>query len=296
MNSTTHHISIIIPTYNRKAFLDKTIRSALNQTKKALEIIVVDDGSTDGTENFVRDTFGDQVIYLCQPNKERGAARNYGASVAKGDYIYFLDSDDLLYPDHIEKALGFLALHDRPAWFFQEYEVVDGQSKHGIKYNRDNPLGTLLTEGNFLSCHGVFIRKDFFEQHRFNEDRALAGSEDYELWVRLAAEQRLLINPVVTSALVQHDDRSVFNFNPDKLIERKELMLRLLLENKTVAKSFSSYFPQLKCHTYSYIALHAAMIGAKKSALKYWLKGILSAPTSFLKKRNLAIFKHLLLR
>jgi glycosyltransferase involved in cell wall biosynthesis len=292
----SQNISIIIPTYNRKTFLGKTIRSAMNQTRPPLEIIVVDDGSTDGTKTFILESFGDHVTYLSQENKERGAARNYGASVAKGEYIYFLDSDDLLYADHLEKAAAFLKLHSKPAWFFQEYEIIDNHNHKQLVYNRENPLKSLLTEGNFLSCHGVFIRKDFFEQHRFNENRVLAGSEDYELWVRLAAVQPLLINHHVTSALVQHDDRSVFNFKLTTLIERKELMLRLLLENKQVKENFRSYFPQLKSHTFSYISLHAALIGEKKSSMAYWWKGILASPACILKKRTLAIFKHLLLR
>lgn len=296
MKSTPHNISIIIPTYNRKAFLEKTIRSALDQTRPPLEIIVVDDGSTDGTEAFVLKHFSEKVTYLSQQNKERGAARNYGASVAKGDYIYFLDSDDILYSDHLEKAMTFLEHLNRPAWFFQEYEIIDDHQRKGIEYNRENPLKSLLTRGNFLSCHGVFIRKDFFEEHRFTESRALAGSEDYELWVRLAAEQPLIIHQVVTSALVQHDERSVFNFELEKLIVRKELMLQLLLGNMKVAKSFRSYFPKLQSHTYSYISLHAALIGEKRSSIAYWWKGLKASPSSLFEKRTFAIFKHLLLQ
>lgn len=288
--------SIIIPTYNRKAFLKKTIQSALNQTHLPLEIIVVDDGSTDGTESFIQENFSDKVTYLLQDNNERGAARNYGASVASGDYIYFLDSDDLLYADHLEKALAFMKLHPDLAWFFQEYEIVEGQRRKNIVYNRGNPVRSLLTEGNFMSCHGVFIRKDFFEEHRFNENRVLAGSEDYELWLRLAASQPLLVNTYVTSALVQHEDRSVFNFSLEKLIERKELMLELLLQNDRVTERFPAHLSSLRSHSYSYISLHAALIGAKKSAMTYWWKATLASPSSLLKKRSFAIFKHLLLR
>lgn len=288
--------SIIIPTYNRKAFLEKTIQSVLNQSNPPFEIIIVDDGSTDGTEAFVQEKFGDEVTYLAQENKERGAARNFGASKAKGEYVYFLDSDDLLYANHLAAASNFLKLHDKPAWFFQEYEIIEGQHPKSINYNRKNPFETLMSEGNFLSCHGVFIRKDFFDQNRFNETRELAGSEDYELWVRLAAQEPLLVNPAVTSALVQHDERSVFNFKLDKLIERKELMLQLLLNNAQVEKSFHAYFPALRSHTYSYISLHAALIGEKKSSIAYWWKAIVASPASFFQKRNFAIFKHLLLR
>jgi glycosyltransferase involved in cell wall biosynthesis len=288
--------SIIIPSYNRKDFLAKTINSVLSQNYFDFEIILIDDGSVDGTEEFVRSEYP-QIWYVKQTNQERGAARNKGASLARGQYLYFLDSDDLVYPDHLKKAVEFLKEQkEPPSWFFQEYEILQADgTKKAIEYNRAKPIESLLKSGNFLSCHGVFVRRDIFSEYQFSEDRNLAGSEDYELWVRLAAQYSLVINPVVTSALVQHEERSVYNFSLEKLIQRKEKMLSSLLENPLVQKRFSEHFDFLRSHTYSYIALHAAMIGKKKSSLYYWRKAIAASPSSMMQKRNLAILKHLLL-
>lgn len=88
------HFSIVIPTYNRAPELDRAIRSVLAQTFESYELIVVDDGSSDGTAAMIRDRFGDQVVLIEAPNRGAGAARNAGIERATGDYIAFLDSDD----------------------------------------------------------------------------------------------------------------------------------------------------------------------------------------------------------
>src|SRR5437763_11554370 len=96
--------SIIIPTYNRASMIEKTIQSALNQSYSDYEIIIVDDGSTDNTEQVVLSIKDARIFYFKKENAERAAARNYGAHRAKGDYITFLDSDDVLYPSFLYNA------------------------------------------------------------------------------------------------------------------------------------------------------------------------------------------------
>lgn len=288
--------SIIIPTYNRRNIVVKTIGSALNQTFQSLEIIVVDDGSTDGTAESLNVAFGDRIKLITIPNGERGKARNTGTAYAKGKYIYFLDSDDILYPDHLAKAFAFIQKQNQPEWVFQEYEFIDKSTgkKTPIKYNRKSPVKALISKGNFMSCHGVFLRRDIALLHPFEENRDMAGSEDYALWLKLAARYPLFINPTVTSALVQHDARSVFNFSPNKLIKRKELMLKTVLSDEVFCHQYSSLIPRLKANTYSYLALHLAMISSKPKAFRYLIKSFRSSPSSIFTRRSAAILKHLL--
>lgn len=287
--------SIIIPTYNRKALIRATIDSVLNQTYADYEIIVVDDGSTDDTTNFLNEIYDDSIKVLSIENSERGRARNTGTGNAQGQYVYFLDSDDILYPNHLKVAYAFIQEHNKPEWVFQEYEFLkeSGQTKP-IYYNRTSPLNSLVSKGNFMSCHGVFLRKDIALTHPFEENRQMAGSEDYALWLRLAARFPLHINPIVTSALVQHDDRSVFNFAPDKLIARKELMLKTVLADEVVRIRFAKLIPALKANTYSYVSLHLAMINSKQNAFSYFLKSLKANPGSVFNKRTFAIIKHLI--
>ncbi|HYE37152.1 glycosyltransferase family A protein [Methylocaldum sp.] len=87
-------VSVVIPAYNAMAFLRQTLDSVLAQTYDNLEVIVVDDGSTDGTSDLLHG-YGERITVLRQANAGQAAARNYGARVARGDMLAFLDSDDL---------------------------------------------------------------------------------------------------------------------------------------------------------------------------------------------------------
>ncbi|MCM8782638.1 MAG: glycosyltransferase family 2 protein, partial [Candidatus Omnitrophica bacterium] len=98
-------VNIIIPTYNRSLFLCKAIESILAQTFNDFEIIVVDDGSTDNTRS-VLEKYGYPIRYLYQQKQGRSEARNTGIKIAKGEYIAFLDDDDIWMPDKLEKQIN----------------------------------------------------------------------------------------------------------------------------------------------------------------------------------------------
>ena len=115
-------ISIIIPTFNRAIIIESTIKSVLNQNFKDWELIIVDDGSTDNTKQVIG-TFEDpRIKYIYQENAERGAARNNGVKQSKGDYVFFLDSDDIIYPNHLELAFEELEKLEKPEFFHIRYE------------------------------------------------------------------------------------------------------------------------------------------------------------------------------
>jgi len=102
--------SIIIPSYNRFSLLKEAVESCLNQTFQDIEIIIIDDGSTDGTEERVQELLNDEwkskgIFYFKQKNAGASAARNFGLENAKGEFIQFLDSDDLLYPSKLQLQL-----------------------------------------------------------------------------------------------------------------------------------------------------------------------------------------------
>jgi glycosyltransferase involved in cell wall biosynthesis len=101
MDSSTPFVSIIIPTYNRDAFIQETVESALAQTWPAKEVIVVDDGSTDRTPEILS-AFGERIRLIRQENRGVGTARNRAIQASRGEYFVFLDSDDLLLPNFLE--------------------------------------------------------------------------------------------------------------------------------------------------------------------------------------------------
>lgn len=284
--------SIIIPTYNRAQLVIKTITWAQNQSFKDYEIIIVDDGSTDHTKEAVKPYLNEYTSYYKKENGERAKARNYGAHLAKGKYIYFLDSDDLIYPNHLQSASDFIQ-KTQAKLFFQQYEFTHESGQKSTPYLPTNINKDLIKHGNFMSCHGIFIHKDIFADQSFNEDRALSGSEDYELWLRLAARYPFAYNSEVTSTLVFHDERSVLNFPKDQLIIRKEKMLHYLFQDQKVMEVYGQFKGRIKSDAYSYIALHLMLSGHKMSGLQYFIKAFMAAPSILKERRTLAIFKHL---
>ncbi len=286
--------SIIIPTYNRAGFIGKTIRSLLNQSHHDFEIIVVDDGSTDNTGEIVKSITDNRIRYFKKENAERGAARNFGTKKARGNYVNFFDSDDLAYPNHLEEAYQLISSNNYPEIIALGYDIKNEQGKIIRKRTPFKNINKQLIEGNLLSCNGVFIKKDIALQYPFSEIRELSASEDYLLWLQLAARYTFFFNNISTSAIIEHNDRSVLEINKEKLIQRKELMLQIALNDNAITSYYGKQIQYLKANTYSYIALHLAMACNKKESLSYLKKTLQVLPQFVVKKRFLAIVKYLL--
>lgn len=289
--------SVIIPTFNRAERVLKTIHSVLNQSFGDYELLVVDDGSTDGTRSVVEELTDPRVRYLGMENRERGAARNAGVKASQGSYITFLDSDDLWYPNHLESVHRSVRKRDNPPVFHQAYEVVNEEGEViwrpvivGGTLNR-----LLFTRGNVMSCQGVFLRRDVADANPFQETRDLAGLEDWELWIRLATQYEILHDPVVTSALVQHEQRSVSSSHADQLIQRVRTFNALIAGNPAIQGSFPDLLPALWANTMTYLALHLSELpGHKAQAFRYWCKGIVRWPFGLIQRRTVAIIRNIL--
>jgi glycosyltransferase involved in cell wall biosynthesis len=288
--------SFIIPTYNRANLIPLTIQSLLNQTEEDFEIIVVDDGSVDDTEIVVKKIGSDKITYVKIDNSERGFARNYGANLAKGDYINFFDSDDIALDNHLFEARKMIVLHTQPEVFHLNYAVKNINTGQVInKKWRDYKVSNFIFEGNPLSCNGVFLRKDIALKYPFNPSRKLSVSEDWDLWLKLSARFPIHLSDVVTSYIINHSARSVFSFNEEKNIERmKELLLSLNSDSLFVSK-FKNKLYKIEAHMYSYFSIHAILAGHRFKGLKYITKAIIINPNEIFTKRFLAIIKHLLI-
>jgi glycosyltransferase involved in cell wall biosynthesis len=285
------YFSIIIPTYNRAGFIGKTIQSLLNQTFDDFEIIVVDDGSTDNTKEIVEAFTDSRIKYYWKENAERGAARNYGAKKANGQYLNFFDSDDIAYPNHLQEAKKVIEKNNNPVVFALGYEIEQNEKKKiKVKYKNIN---SQLIHGNLLSCNPVFVKKQVFLNQLFSENIKLSGSEDYLLWLQLASKFKIYHSNTITSRLCHHDNRSVLEVNAGKLIKRKELMLQMAMNDTSITNYYGNKIKYLQANTYSYIALHLAMSKHKREAKKYLIKTLEKTPDFIFKKRFFAIVKHL---
>lgn len=187
-------VSIIIPTYNRSKLLRQAIASVLAQTYQDFELIIVDDGSTDDTKSVIEAIPDDRIRYIWQENQQRCAARNTGIAAAQGEYLAFLDSDDLWLPRKLELQLDAIdrypdisASHGRCVRMNQDFEFI---YPHEL-YSSGEPewVGdvreSLLMRNPFAS-QGVVAHRRLFETVG-GFDVSLPHSEDWDMWIRLSA-------------------------------------------------------------------------------------------------------------
>jgi glycosyltransferase involved in cell wall biosynthesis len=287
--------SVVIPTYNRASFIQNTIQSVLSQSYRNFEIIVIDDGSTDNTKEVIDSKNSKKLKYFRIENSERGAARNFGSRYAAGDYINFLDSDDLLYSSHLALANKYLLELNHTEVFYLNYDFRDDEGKLLRETSTiTGDLNKQLIYGNILSCNGVFLRKDIALKFPYVEDRKLSGSEDWELWLRLASRYQLYYANQITSTMVNHESRSVLTSNEEKLLKRKELALSYAFSDEKVKESFGRNKNKMEAFCYSYISLHLALAKEKRESIRYLVRGAKLSVQILLRRRFLAILKHLL--
>lgn len=187
-------VSVIVPTYNRSSVLSRALRSILAQTRPANQIIVVDDGSTDGTADRITRGFP-QIDLLQQENRGVSAARNRGILASRGEWIALLDSDDEWRPQKLERQLAELqgqpayrVCHTDEIWIRRGRRVNPGRrhAKHGgWIFQRCLPLCA-------ISPSTVLIHRTIFDEvGLFDEE--LPACEDYDLWLRICARYPVLL-------------------------------------------------------------------------------------------------------
>ncbi len=191
------NVSAVIPAYNNETSLAKAIDSVLNQELKPYEVIVINDGSTDDT-NDIAQSYGDQIIYIEQENKGQALARNAGLDVATGDYIAFLDADDYWKPKFLSKCVGFLNNNPSLVAVLTGWEmIVDEQNSKIVppimsKYDQAKPDPFVIrdfldfwVEYDYVQTGAIMIRKSVID---IDELRMvdLRNSQDWEYWLMVS--------------------------------------------------------------------------------------------------------------
>ncbi|MCI0524585.1 MAG: glycosyltransferase [Acidobacteria bacterium] len=186
---------MIIPAYNAQTYIAETLGSVLAQTYKNYEVIVVDDGSSDGTLRIAK-SFEPRIKVLTKQNGGPASARNLAINSSLGDYLAFLDSDDLWVEDKLERQTAFLDENPGVRLVYSEalmFTENNGEKKVGgkIGYTTD-PSFRLLLFGDYIPNSTVMIRRACVEKiGLLNESRELVGVEDYEYWMRIAKHFRM---------------------------------------------------------------------------------------------------------
>lgn len=180
-------ISLVIPCYNQARFLSDAIESVLAQTWKKVELIVVDDGSTDNT-SLIAQQFS-AVRYLHQVNRGLSVARNAGLAWSTGQYVAFLDADDRLLPDALKQAAEYLLAHPDCAFVHGDYRhiAIDGSSLSTVQRSATRKSGYIgLLQGNYIGMHGAVLYSREILESVGGFDSSLPACEDYELYLRIA--------------------------------------------------------------------------------------------------------------
>lgn len=291
-------LSIIIPTYNRAHLIETTIQSVLTQTHPDYEVIVVDDGSTDNTQEIISKYLSENFRYFKIPNSERGAARNVGTNHARGKYVNWFDSDDEMLPNHVETIRKMIDQHHSPEVITLTYSFKNSVTGVVIpKVFQNKSKRDFLITGNYLACNPVIVRRDIALSNPFIEDRDLSASEDYELWLRLFAQYPFYHSTEITSYLVLHDERSVVTMtNPDKLEKRFLSFLKYTWQNKQLHQKLGKSISYFMMRNYLILAVDLAYNGHKRKAFNYLLTATKNTPKAITQKVFWATLKHICLK
>ena len=184
-------ITIIIPTYNRANKIHKSIASILAQTYQDFELLIVDDGSTDNTQEVVESFGDDRLRYVRMPqNGGASAARNEGARLAQSEWIAFHDSDDTWRPDKLEKQVAYVKQHPEYAFVYCSYLMHKGEEEIAVPNETwggklEGDLFTSLLVRNSIGAPTMMMKKAVFEEVG-GFDTTLKSLEDWDLALRVA--------------------------------------------------------------------------------------------------------------
>ncbi|HXG94351.1 MAG TPA: glycosyltransferase [Blastocatellia bacterium] len=200
-------VSVVIPTFNSARYVVDAVESVLSQSFRDFEIIVVDDGSTDETEDVMR-RYESKVRYIRQANGGVARARNRGIEEARGQYVAFLDADDTWFADKLERQMAALASHPQYRVCYTAFTMVDSELAPlgTVRSSRvGSTLEDLLLRGNVIgSICTVLCERSLFETVG-GFDAALSQCADWDMWVRLAAHTEFLYLDEPTVTYRQHD-------------------------------------------------------------------------------------------
>lgn len=185
-------ISVIMPVYNNETYVSKAIESVLNQTIKDLELIIINDGSTDNTESVIKNYNDDRIKYYYQKNSGPGAARNYGMSLSKGEFIAFIDSDDMYKPNKLEEQLYFLSNNSQYSLVYCEAEVIDSDGNYVADVKSDSNYTIKEDMHAFMLFRqvipvlpAIMIRRESYDAG-FKYDESLFRGDDYDFVLKLS--------------------------------------------------------------------------------------------------------------
>ncbi|MDQ6529618.1 glycosyltransferase [Flavobacterium sp. LHD-85] len=248
-------VSIIIPTYNRGHLIGETLESILSQTYKSWECIVVDDGSTDNTEDLLKDFMSkdNRIQYHKRPVeilKGPNACRNFGYQISKGEYIKWFDSDDLMYDDLLEKH--FFSINNN--FDCSVCKIVHSDLETNVLLGENNIIPNNLVEdylvGNItFYVSGPLWKRTFLEQQKKMFDEKISNLDDWDFNLRMLYQEPKInyVNEVLISYRIHNDSlsREIVKCNFEEIISefkaRRKHLLILIWKKKIQTVAFKEF-------------------------------------------------------
>lgn len=211
-------VTVIIPTFNREKYIGETIQSVLDQTLNDFEIIIIDDGSTDGTKAVVCSFSDDRIHYIYQSNRGRSAARNHALNIARGRYITFLDSDDVYLPKKLQLQVDFLDTHPEFGMVYTSAYCMDEAGDLLNDTYIATVSGQIYKDIAFyvpvtITLPTVMVRREVFDKTG-GFDEKMDRFEDTDMWRRIAREFLVGAIPEFTCRLRTHTGNSLAGQDP----------------------------------------------------------------------------------
>lgn len=274
---STPRVSVVIPTYNYARFVCNAVDSVLSQTYQDYEIIVVDDGSRDDTGDVLA-PYGDLIRYIRQENAGPSTARNNGIGLARGEFIAFLDADDLWLPHKLENQVRFLDANPEFGMVFSDMShCVDGDMVHtsylrerGYRYVAQGSIYNNLLKEGFIFTPTVMLRSKCLDLVG-TFDVTMCNCEDVDLWFRIA--DRFQIGFLDEPLVIRNQHGANVTGNSEDYLKAPVLLMERLyavnsdLERKSIIKErLKSMFYNLGYYYFS--------INRMTECRKYMLKAM----------------------
>jgi len=281
-------VSVVIPTFDRAHMISDALNSIVAQTYRPQEIVVIDDGSNDCTADMIErwqkdNTFEVRLKYLKQSNLGANSARNLGIKESSGDFIAFLDSDDLWHPFKLEKQMEVFCHDPAVGAVYCGLQHVEAETGEVIELMRHSYLQGDILEQMLVSdvtapTSTFVVRKDVFEQSGYF-DVGLSARQDWDMWIRVASVCKIGCVPEVLIDLRDHAGSRTAT-DPDREIRA----YTAIMEKYSELRERSHFSVRRAAHAAFYRRIGRVHLHYKKdkaSALQYYLKAVVAWPFVF---------------
>lgn len=280
-----HLVSIIIPCYNACEYIKETLDSIVNQDYKNLEIIIVDDGSTDQSKAIINSYQDNRLIYIYQINQGVSTARNYGFNLSKGEYVIFFDSDDIMSEEFISSRLRILTQNSDCNFVcgdvvkFSKKEIFKEKYK-GAGENLHQEI--LLYDNDIITCPSNYLfKKDFLIKNGLNFNKILSSTADRFFLIQCRHKGVGMYSDKVSYLKYRVSPNSMSHLLSEKLVDDNEKFYNELISNGLIPADLKR-----KSLFLGYYILAGAnwKIKKKLKSFHYVVKCFLTSPQRFVYK------------